>query len=78
MMDIRYKQIGQWRNPKSKHYRDPNYEHYRIQRMIEDHDRWSFKIFISMIVFWAILASLAIMWIYIYVYTPVNGFVGSL
>jgi hypothetical protein len=71
-MDIRYKQIEKWDNSDSKHYRDPNYEHYRIQRMLEDHEKWSMKVFWGIVSFWAILAVLAFTWLYTYVYTPVS------
>lgn len=77
-MDIRYKKIEQWDDPASDNYRDPNYEHYRIQRMMEDHEKWSIRVFWGMVTFWVILGLHTLVWLYTYVYTPISNFVSAL
>ncbi len=51
---------------------EKDYEHYRIERMMHNHDKWSMRVFWGMVIFWGILAGLAVLWVYTYVYAPLS------
>ncbi len=72
-MDIRYKQIKDWRNPESKHYKDPDKENVRIFHMLQDHDRQSAYVAWGFVVFLLVMLALVIAWVYTYVYVPLSG-----
>lgn len=72
-MDIRYKQIQQWKDPESKHYRHPTTEHYRIYAMLHDQDRLSATVAWGFVVAGIIFLGLVLTWVYVYIYTPLSG-----
>ena len=72
-MDIRYKQIEQWKNPESKHYRHPTNEHHRIHAMLQDHDRQSAVVAWGFVAAAFVFAILVLAWVYAYIYIPMSG-----